>query len=71
MSSPRPAKGDRASADHAKAAHAIPDHLSSQGYRILPVNPRGGVMFGQHVFSSLLDVDEPVDVVDVFGPVST
>ncbi|MCU1656729.1 MAG: CoA-binding protein [Pseudonocardiales bacterium] len=57
-----------ASADPAKAAHAIPAYLSSQGYRILPVNPRGGVMFGEHVYRSLQDIDVPVDVVDVFRP---
>lgn len=57
-----------ASADAAKAAHAIPDYLSAQGYRILPVNPRGGVMFGTHAYASLRDVDVPIDVVDVFRP---
>jgi predicted CoA-binding protein len=57
-----------ASAAPAKAAHAIPDYLSSQGFRILPVNPRGGVLFGEHVYASLRDVDVPVDVVDVFRP---
>ena len=30
-----------ASADASKAAHQIPRYLQSQGYRILPVNPRG------------------------------
>jgi predicted CoA-binding protein len=57
-----------ASADESKAAHQIPRYLQSQGYRIVPVNPRGGVLFGERVFRSLAEVDVPVDVVDVFRP---
>jgi predicted CoA-binding protein len=39
-----------ASADERKAAHVIPSYLQSQGYRIIPVNPRGGVILGEHVY---------------------
>jgi uncharacterized protein len=49
-------------------AHYIPRYLQSQGYRIVPVNPREGEMFGERVFSSLRSVDVPVDVVEVFRP---
>ena len=55
-----------ASADESKAAHQVPRYLQSQGYRILPVNPRGGEIFGEPVFSSLAEIDVPVDVVEVF-----
>jgi CoA binding protein len=44
-----------ASADESKAAHRIPGYLQRQGYRILPVNPRGGELFGEHVFRSLIE----------------
>jgi len=57
-----------ASADESKAAHQIPRYLQSQGYRIIPVNPRGGEVLGEPVFRSLTDIDVPVDVVDVFRP---
>jgi len=57
-----------ASADTSKAAHQIPRYLQSQGYRILPVNPRGGELFGEQVFHSLAEIDVPVDVVEVFRP---
>jgi uncharacterized protein len=57
-----------ASADPAKPAHRIPAYLQGQGYRILPVNPRGGELFGEPVARSLAEVDGPVDVVDVFRP---
>jgi len=51
-----------------RPAHDIPRYLQSQGYRIVPVNPREAEMFGQRVFSSLRSVDIPVDVVEVFRP---
>lgn len=57
-----------ASADPSKAAHRIPTYLQSQGYRILPVNPRGGELLGERVFRALAEIDVPVDVVDVFRP---
>jgi predicted CoA-binding protein len=57
-----------ASNDPKKAAHNIPAYLQTQGYKIIPVNPRGGEMFGEKVRTSLADIDEPIDVVDVFRP---
>jgi uncharacterized protein len=57
-----------ASANGHKAAHVIPSYLQSQEYRIIPVNPKGGEVFGEHVYPSLEEIDAPVDVVDVFRP---
>jgi uncharacterized protein len=57
-----------ASADPAKPAHRIPRYLQQQGYRILPVNPRGGQLFGEPVARSLAEVEGPVEVVEVFRP---
>lgn len=57
-----------ASGDNTKAAHAIPLYLQGQGYRILPVNPRGGEILGEHVYRSLAEIDMPVEIVDVFRP---
>jgi predicted CoA-binding protein len=57
-----------ASTDESKPAHEIPRYLQSQGYRIVPVNPRGGEILGEPVASSRDDDDEPADVVDVFRP---
>ncbi|MDP9282744.1 MAG: CoA-binding protein [Chloroflexota bacterium] len=51
-----------------KPGHDIPRYLQSQGYRIVPVNPRGGEILGERAFPSLPEVDVPVDVVDVFRP---
>jgi len=57
-----------ASTTEGKAGHDIPRYLQSQGYRIIPVNPRGGEVLGEAAYASLLDIDEHVDVVDVFRP---
>jgi predicted CoA-binding protein len=57
-----------ASADPRKPSHNIPRYLQSQGYRIIPVSPKGGEILGERVRAALADIDEPVDVVDVFRP---
>jgi predicted CoA-binding protein len=56
------------SSDPMKAAHEIPRYLQSQGYRILPVSPKGGELLGERVYASLGDIDQAVEVVDVFRP---
>jgi predicted CoA-binding protein len=56
------------SSDPFKPAQRIPKYLQEQGYRIRPVNPRGGSILGEPVARSLSEVDGPVDVVDVFRP---
>lgn len=52
----------------AKPAHYVPQYLHEQGYRILPVNPvfAGETLWGEPVRETLVELDEPVDVVDVF-----
>jgi hypothetical protein len=57
-----------ASTDPEKPAHAVPAYLQSQGYRIVPVNPRVADVLGQRAFPSLADVDVEIDVVDIFRP---
>ena len=57
-----------ASADERKAAQVIPEYLQSQGYRIIPVNPKGGEILGERVYTSLEEIEVAVDVVEVFRP---
>ena len=57
-----------ASASEEKPAHTIPRYLQRQGYRVIPVNPRGGELLGEKVYERLTDIEEPIDVVDVFRP---
>jgi predicted CoA-binding protein len=57
-----------ASANPDKEAHQIPAYLQSQGFRIIPVNPRGGEILGVAAARSLAELGEKVDLVDVFRP---
>jgi hypothetical protein len=56
------------SATPGKAAHDVPRYLLDHGYEVLPVNPVRDEVLGRRAFDSLTEVDEPVDVVDVFRP---
>jgi len=51
-----------------KDAHEIPNYLRQRGYEVIPVNPYADEIFGREVYDSLADVEEAVDVVDVFRP---
>jgi uncharacterized protein len=57
-----------ASSDPHKASHNIPRYLQNMGFRIIPVSPKGSELFGERVRKSLAEIDEPIDVVDVFRP---
>ena len=46
----------------------MPEGLQRRGFRIIPINPFADELFGERVYHSLLDVKEPVDLVDVFRP---
>jgi uncharacterized protein len=57
-----------ASNDPDKPGHSIPAYLQRQGYSIVPINPKGGELFGERVVASLDELERPVDVVEVFRP---
>jgi predicted CoA-binding protein len=57
-----------ASRDPLKAAHSVPLQMLRYGWRIIPVNPFVDEIFGVRAFKTLADIDEPVDLVDVFRP---
>jgi uncharacterized protein len=41
-------------------------YMQQQGYRIVPVNPRGGEILGEICFKNLSDIPFAVDIVNVF-----
>src|SRR3990172_5057999 len=49
-----------------RPAHSVPAYLQRQGYRIIPVNPNLRQALGEAAYPSLLEVPEPVDVVQIF-----
>ena len=56
------------SADRQKASYFVATYLKREGYRVIPVNPRGGTILGEMVYPDLTSIPEKVDVVDVFRP---
>jgi predicted CoA-binding protein len=50
-----------------KPAHYVPAHMREHGWRIVPVNPRGGTILDEQAYERLADVPEP-GLVDVFRP---
>ena len=57
-----------ASRDPAKPSHSVPLQMLRYGWRIIPVNPVVDEIFGVPTFKTLADIDEPVDLVDIFRP---
>ena len=55
-----------ASSNPDKASHGIMQKLQKAGYKVVPVNPRETEILGERSYPSLLDVPEPIDIVDVF-----
>jgi hypothetical protein len=42
--------------------------MLGHGWRIIPVNPFVDEVFGVRTVKTLADIDEPVDLVDIFRP---
>ena len=49
-------------------SHEVMAFLQSRGYRVIPVNPAvaGQTILGERVRASLAEIEEPIDLVDVF-----
>jgi predicted CoA-binding protein len=51
-----------------RPSHGVSAFLQDHGYRIIPVNPGQKEILGEKAYGSLLEIPEPVDIVDVFRP---
>ena len=51
-----------------KDAHEIPKYLLDHGYEVIPVNPTADEIFGREAYGSLSEVEEEVEIVNVFRP---
>ena len=57
-----------ASPNPARPSYGVMRFLLGKGYNVIPVNPghAGKEIHGQKVYATLADIDEDVDMVDVF-----
>ena len=55
-----------ASSNPERSSYGIMQKLQQVGYRVIPINPRETEILGEKAYASLSDVQEPIDIVDVF-----
>jgi predicted CoA-binding protein len=51
-----------------RPSYYVARYLGLKGYTVIPVNPvyAGGQLFGQIIRADLSEIDEPIDMVDIF-----
>jgi uncharacterized protein len=49
-----------------RPSHGVSAYMQSQGYRIIPVNPRVRESLGEKAYPTLLDVPQKIDIVNIF-----
>ena len=49
-----------------RPSYGVSAYMQSQGYKIIPVNPSIKGSLGEKAVASLADVEEKIDIVDVF-----
>ncbi len=54
-----------------RASYRALVHMKSKGYTVYPVNPSYDEILGLQCYKSLLDIQEPVDIVDIFRRADT
>ena len=55
------------SPDESKDSHKVAKYLQSKGYKIIPVYPKADEpILGEKVYTSLADVPDQVDMVNIF-----
>ena len=49
-----------------RPSHGVSAYMQAQGYKIIPVNPTIEEALGEKSYSSLLDLREQIDIVNIF-----
>ena len=59
-----------ASKNLAKTSTVVMKYLQDYGFKVYPVNPsmKGEIILGEKVFGNILEIDGPVEIVDIFRP---
>lgn len=58
------------SKDPSKPSHYVPKFLMEHGYNVIPVNPTAKEILGKKSYSSILEIPDRIDVIEVFRPSS-
>ena len=58
------------SSDLKKTSTIVMKYMQEYGYKVYPVNPsvKGKKILGEEVYSSITEIKDPIDIVDVFRP---
>jgi uncharacterized protein len=54
------------STNEEKAGHFVPKYLIQHGYNVIPVNPTVPEVLGRKSYSTVSDIPDRVDIVDIF-----
>ena len=59
-----------ASKDLTKTSSVVMKYLQNYGFKVYPVNPsmKGEEILGEKVFGSISEIDNPVEIINVFRP---
>jgi len=49
-----------------RPSHGVSAYMQTNGYRIIPVNPKIHGALGEKAYASLLDVPDKIDIVNIF-----
>ena len=49
-----------------RPSYGVSEYMQSQGYRIIPVNPKEAEVLGEKAYATLEEIPVPVDIVDIF-----
>jgi predicted CoA-binding protein len=54
------------SSRRSRPSYGVSEYMQSQGYRIIPVNPNETEILGEKVWTSLDEIPDRIDIVDIF-----
>src|ERR1044071_9303633 len=49
-----------------KPSHEVPKYLIEHGYNVIPINPTLSEVLGRKAYPNIADIQERIDIVDVF-----
>ncbi len=56
------------SRDPHKAANTVPEYLSRNSYRVIPINPNAESIGGRKSYPDLMQIPDKIDILEIFRP---